>query len=406
MNATLIRSFLATGVLGIGTALLPAQDQKPGTESPAPKAEVEADPTTSELIEQLGDRSFQVRKSAEASLRQRGADALAELRKAAADGADAEVQWRARRLVREIESGNDGRLQRRGDRAGRGNAGAIPPGTWAPWQGWRQLHGQGDLDLEQVFGDLFERLERDFGVDVPRGRFFHDDFFQSLQQQMEEARRGNAMGLPGTGQAFSMQMDQNGVRIEITEKGEDGKSESKVYEAPDLQTFRQKYPEIAERYLREDGARMFGFGGQAPGLRTFRFTPMAPNLDLTTPPMDDGFDNGDRLGVMVEVPSADLREFLQLDPNQGLRVVGVQDDSMAAAAGVEVGDVVLEVGGTEVGSAADVRAALAKVEAGSKLTIKVNRRGKEHALETEKVEASAPASSGKLEKRDGGRRIR
>jgi len=376
----ILRSFLAAGALGLTTATMPAQDEKP------------AKPSVPELIQQLGDRDYQVRKAAEASLRARGSDALEALRKAAADDGDAEVQWRARRLVRQLESGGEGRLQPRTD--------ADQPAT--PQGRWRGLPWSGDADLEQMFGHVFEQLERDFGVDVPRGRFFKDDFFQNLQQQMEDLRRGNAMGLPGTGQAFNMNIGPDGVRIEITEKDASGKSETKVYEAPDVQTFRDKYPEVAQRYLNGGNAGGLGFGGRFfPGFRTFPTQPL--DHDAFGVPMQDAavVDNGERLGVMVQELSPEVRDFLELEPGQGLRVQGVTEGTLAETMGIAEGDVLLEVAGKKIGNPVDVREALGGVATGGDVTVKVNRRGKEQTLTAKKPAPPKQTSVKKLEPRDG-----
>lgn len=408
MNTTLVRTFLALGALGWTSAVLPAQDAK--TESSAPAVR--------ELIEQLGDRSYQNRRAAESALRARGTEALDALREAAKDDADPEVQWRARRLVRQIEGGEErqGTLQPRGEP--RTEEGGTSPHPSSPWMRMRPFQLQGGGDLEQVFGDLFEQLERDFGVDVPRGRFFHDDFFRNLQQQMDDMQQGGAMQLPG-GQAFSMRMDQDGVRLEITEKGQDGKSETKVYEAPDMQAFRDKYPEIAQRYLRDGGVRVFGFEGMPlrgmPGFGgRFQVAPLAPRGMAPLPGTAGVGDDGERLGVLVDdVPEA-VREFLNLDQGQGLRVVEVTEGSLAETLGVQSGDVLLEVAGRAIATPLDVREGLESVEAGDKLTVKINRRGAETTLETakpkappaEKADAGQKKPAGKLEKRDGGVKIR
>lgn len=382
MKTTQIRSILTLGVLGFVAAVLPAQDDKP-----------EVKPPVGELIENLGHRDYKVRKAAETALRERGSEAADALKKAADNDGDAEVQWRARRVLQQIESGADGRLQRRSSRAQ--DPASPGQGTTTPWRPrWPQTGG--DADLEKLFGDLFEQLERS-GVDVPRGHFFRDDFFQSLQQQLEDARRGVAMGVPGRGQAFSMRMDQNGVRIEVTEQGEDGKSENKVYEAPDVKTFREQYPEIAERYLRGDGSATFGFGDLFPAARQFRLAPM-PRPEAMSPPSAVTHDDGERLGVYVEEVTPEIRDFLQLEDGHGLRVQSVDPGSLGSTLGVEDGDVLLQVGSQKVGSVLDVRDGLSAVAAGDKLTVKVNRRGSEKTLETTKPVAVKP--SRKLEKRD------
>jgi S1-C subfamily serine protease len=71
---------------------------------------------------------------------------------------------------------------------------------------------------------------------------------------------------------------------------------------------------------------------------------------------------------------------------------------LAATLGVEDGDVLLQVGDKEVGSAIDVREGLVGVTAGEKLTVRVNRRGVEKTLEATKPTPSK--AKRRLEKRD------
>jgi hypothetical protein len=264
---------------------------------------------------------------------------------------------------------------------------------------------QRDGDLQRMFGDMFEQIERDFGVDIPRTHFFRDDFFQGLQEQMqeqmEEMQRGMAMGLPGSGQAFSMRMDENGVRVEITEKDQAGKSETKVYEAPDVKSFRAKYPEIADRYLRDRGSWWFSIGPRAnvPFGRTLERAPS--RFDVPQLQDDGAPDNGERLGVMVEAVPADVAEFLGLEPGRGLRVQSVNDGSLGQTLGMQEGDIVLQVGDRQVHGIADVREGLGAIAEGAQVTVKVNRRGAEQTLEARKP-ARPAAPEKKLEKRNGG----
>lgn len=245
-------------------------------------------------------------------------------------------------------------------------------------------------------------MERDFGTQLPRAKFFEGDFFQDLEARMEEMRRNSTM-LQQSGQGFRMNIDGDGVRVQVTEQGEDGKSETKTYEAPDLETFRAKYPEIAKQYLGEGGGlRLFSFGpgvrlnqrpGTGGGLSPRGLVAPPPGLGAI-PGVDVGDDDRDRLGVYVEAVPDAVREFLGLPEGVGLRVRSVVEDSMAAHAGVEVGDILLEVAGRKVASPEDVRLALHALDGGAEFEVKVNRRGEAQALQgrapaREKVEGEA-----------------
>jgi len=206
--------------------------------------------SVAEWIQQLGSDTFKARLDAEQALRRLGSEALPALRKAAANDAEAEAQWRARRLIRQIERNETGGLGRRNRDDGDGTG---QRGSW-----FTPLPGQ-DAGVQDRFDRLFADLERDFGLDIPRGRFFHDGFFRDLQQQAEEMRERMQQGFSGVGkgQSMSMQIGPDGVRVEIKQKGEDGKEEAKVYEAPDVETFQKKYPGVLQPNGLGGGMRLF-----------------------------------------------------------------------------------------------------------------------------------------------------
>lgn len=376
MNTRLpIKSWLLVAAV-IGSVQAPAQETKPPVVKP-PVATEATPPATDALIEQLADRSYRARRDAEGALRTRGADALTALRKAATDHPDAEVRWRARRLVAQIEGGEAGALQPRG----------APPVQDAPWTSpWRDFGLRGGRDLEDLFGQMFERLERE-GVDVPRTRFFGAEFFKDLRQQMDEIQRAAEKGLPGRSQAFSLRVDHDGVRVEVTEKVDNGESKTQVYEAPDLRTFRAKYPEIAERYLRGYGPGAWTMPWPRP-LAEGPFRGQQPGV-----PDAEAGEAGERLGVMVGDVAADVRDFLHLPADVGLQVRAVSGP-LAQALGIEAGDILLQVGAQPVCDTDDVRVGLRGVAAGGKVEVKVNRRGAEKVLTASKPAAETkPAPS-------------
>lgn len=334
-------------------------------------------PTVTELIERLGDDSYKVRREAEEALRVQGSAATEALRKAAESHDDAEVKWRAKRLLRQAEGTDGPGLAPRAPGAAREDL--------AP-EGGRLRVGP-DQDIGAHFDRLFEQLERDFGAQLPRAKFFGGDFFQDLEARMEDMRRNPTM-LQQSGQGFRMTIDGDGVRVQVTEQGEGGKGDTKTYEAPDLEKFRAKYPEIAKQYLDGGGVRVFSFGpgvrpnlrpGTGGGLSPRGFVAPTPGLGAL-PGVDVGDDDRARLGVYVEAVPDAVREFLGLPEGAGLRVQSVVEDSMAAQAGVEAGDILLEVAGRNVASPDDVRGALQALDGGAEFEVKVNRRGEARVL--------------------------
>src|SRR5439155_4586092 len=71
-----------------------------------------------------------------------------------------------------------------------------------------------------------------------------------------------------------------------------------------------------------------------------------------------------RLGVAIAPNhvARRLRRSVGLPEREGILVRGVEDDSPAAAAGVEVGDLIVSAGGREIRDADDLQDALAALE--------------------------------------------
>lgn len=364
-----------------------APAKPPAAAAPKPQADVEA------LVRDLGSDRFRARLDAERALRDLGEAAVPALRKAAETSDDAEVQWRARRVLRQIEAGKAG-----GALAPRGRTRDDAPEAGAQPQG-----PQRDMVRDQ-FDSLFERLQRDFGIDVPRARFFDDRFFQDLQEQMKAGA--------GRSQGMTMQVGPDGsVHVEVEERGEDGKAEKKVYDAPDMESFQKQYPGVLRRngfsFGFPSGNGFFrSFGGQfgmdelepmpplGPRPRTAPARPQG-EVDAAPPPA------GRRLGVSVrsEVPP-DVREYLELPDGVGLMVETVQDGSLAQALGLQRGDIVTRIGDDPIGSPQDVQQALGKVEQGADVAVTFLRKGAEQTKKAAKTEApAAEAAPTPLQKR-------
>lgn len=423
-------------VAGFGlAAIAPAQAGRSegdrGAKAPPAAADTKAPQRgVKALIEELGSDSFRRRVDAESALREVGEPALPELKAAAESSGDGEVQWRARRLVRQIEAGGEpaGQLRRDPRRAGTGShAKTSEPSGQDPAPSRHRLpgfDGPGHDDVQRRFEQMFGELERDFGLTVPRRSFFGDDFFRELTEQIE-TQRGGARSMHG----MSMQIGADGaVRVEVQEPGQDGEAETKVYEAQSLQDFQAQYPGV----LQQGGlGSPFRFwigaqpGANPPGLRSWpRLSPPdlgAPFVDVTPqrhlPPrgqltpagdVNAAVAAGEVLGVQVRPEIGDdLREHLELEAGEGLLVEAVAPQSLASTMGLQRGDIVLEVANEPVGDPVDVRRALAKVEPGKSVVVVCLRKGERSELRADKpvVQANADADSkaggqGRLERRN------
>lgn len=397
-----IRTLLLSAAASLVVAVpaqepVPATPAKPPVEAaPAPKKSVE------QLIEALGSDSYRARLDAERSLREAGQEAVPLLKKAADTSDDAEVQWRARRVLRQIERGGAAGLEAR-QRGAETPDLDVPQGGEAPREQrgpsvLRRRGAEGD-PMRDHFESLFERLQQDFGIDIPRARFFDDSFFRDLQEQMK-AGTSRSQGL-------SMQIGPDGaVRVEVQEKGDDGKTDTKVYEAPDMESFHEKHPGVLQKNglgmgllpggpLRGFAPRLeFDRGGGMPPVWTL---PKGGPGQLQVPGRDDLVVEppppppaGKRLGIAIrnEIP-ADLRDYLGLDEGVGLMVESVSDGSLAQALGLQKGDIVTHIGEHTIGSPQDVQDALGPIAKGSPVEVRFVRKGESKTAKADKAEATA-----------------
>ena len=80
-----------------------------------------------------------------------------------------------------------------------------------------------------------------------------------------------------------------------------------------------------------------------------------------------------RLGVLVMSLTPELRKHLGAAEDRGVLVAHVEPGTPAAAAGIAVGDVIVNVRGRAVGGAVDVSTALADVTEGQAVTVEIVR---------------------------------
>lgn len=405
---------------------------------PTPPVGLPAPAGAEHWIQRLGNDSYRVRLEAENKLRELGSKAKDALEVAAKDESDSEVQWRAKRLLRQIEkaelqsrkgrgsasedaSGRDSGLVERRRPQGRGQGPTIERD--APDR--RRGRDVGDLevggidDMREQFDRLFRRMEELHGLDVPRHRFFDDTFFQDLREQMRGGRIGlGPIGNGGSGSAGSsksVQIGPDGVRVEVTEIGEDGKPETKVYDAPDMETFHKKHPGVLQESRGGLGLRMFD--GKS-GDRSLRDMIDEMRVDVGAPqrgfewqllkprviPFDRGFQppraegtipaspvpaTGRRLGIRTRpIPEA-LRDYLEMAPGIGLMVDSIQEDTLAEALRLRAGDIVTEINGSKIGSAEDVGKALGAIKKGDDVEVGFVRRGERRDAKTKKQHDAA-----------------
>ena len=92
------------------------------------------------------------------------------------------------------------------------------------------------------------------------------------------------------------------------------------------------------------------------------------------------------LGVFVQPVSAELAKVFQLPDTSGALVSGVTDNSPALKAGLQPGDVILEMDGKKVPDARSLRLLIAQSTPNTPVKLKILREGKERTIEATLME--------------------
>lgn len=110
-----------------------------------------------------------------------------------------------------------------------------------------------------------------------------------------------------------------------------------------------------------------------------------------------------RLGVYIQELTQDLAESFDIKQNKGILISQVVEDSPAEKAGLEQGDVILELNGKTVTKVAKFRNSIALTRPGTEIELTILRNGKEKEIEVtigslETDDKGHPISADKLPK--------
>ncbi len=87
-----------------------------------------------------------------------------------------------------------------------------------------------------------------------------------------------------------------------------------------------------------------------------------------------------RLGIAIQSLNPELAQAFGIPFNKGVVIANVDDGSPASKAGIEVGDVLVEVNGRAIGKASDLRNIIGLLRIGDEVDLKVIRDGREKRL--------------------------
>ncbi|QDZ02359.1 DegQ family serine endoprotease [Nitratireductor mangrovi] len=135
------------------------------------------------------------------------------------------------------------------------------------------------------------------------------------------------------------------------------------------------------------GGALVTADGRLIGINTAIIAPSGGNvgigfavpIDMAAAVMTQIIEHGEvrrgRLGVTIQDLTPDLAEALGVDQAYGAIIASVEDNSPAAEAGLEAGDIIVAVDGRSISSSADLRNRIGLTRAGSEVEIVWLREG-------------------------------
>ena len=326
------------------------------------------EPKDSEIegwVQDLGSSNFDEREIATQRLLDLGPRAVPLLEKAVKSSKDSEVRWNAKRLLREIRES-----QRRSPSPPRPERG----GPERMDDLIRQMESQ-QRELRRMIEEHFRPFHRESDPFAPFDDPFQGFDFGDFERRIRELEERIGTGGVRMGTTFSFRSGPDGVRLEVTEVV-DGKEETRVFEAEDMEAFRKKYPEIAEKYgVSEEGGMGFRFriGGEQPRFRE-SWREAFPRFRSSRSPREPSLPS-ERLGVEIDAVEPSLAAFLELPVGVGLLVRRVEKGSLAERMGVQVRDVLISINGREIRGSESILRTLRETSAGEEVKLEVSRAG-------------------------------
>jgi len=121
--------------------------------------------------------------------------------------------------------------------------------------------------------------------------------------------------------------------------------------------------------------------------------PVSMAQDVISQLLEFGSVSRGRLGIFIRDVTPELAEALDLETAQGALVTEVEAGSSAERAGVEAGDVVVELNGRPVEGSTDLRNSVGLVRAGSEVKLVVLRDGRRRTITAVVGEQQATAAA-------------
>ncbi|GEM_PF-2003181 len=425
---TLSSGLFVLSLLGVAAPAVLAQVEG-GAEVSTKNGSLQGGEDLKGLLHELGSPDFETRSEAAERIEAMGRRVVPKLRRALEKAENAEARWQIRRLLRKLE-----KQGAKGDERGK-EGGARTRGKALRREKVRGRRGWRRGELDERISELETRLEemrREIEESFPGMRGFPFPKIRFPRMPRFTVPGGN--GISGEERSMKVEIGPRGVRVEIREKDPGGKTRRKVYEAEDMDSLLEAHPELRGKIRVGKGGGFGIFGGGRKGLEIedlddFLKIERFPEWFLRGFGIDLGrmFDEGrgkhrsrkeegrqageseeegrheeghegrerkkrlereegseetgrsepPRLGVYVreEIPPA-LREYLDLEEDEGLWIQRVLQGSLAERIGLRRGDILLKLNGKTIASPSDVARVLRKTGKGERVKAVFLRKGR------------------------------
>lgn len=123
----------------------------------------------------------------------------------------------------------------------------------------------------------------------------------------------------------------------------------------------------------------------------YKFERKLPRMTRAFKRIGEAWDNQGYLGVRIENISDELGEYFGVEEGEGVLVLEVIDDSPADIAGLQAGDVIVEIDGRKVTSTDNLVKQVSKSKPGEDVDITYKRKRRTRTVEVELGEREGPA---------------
>jgi membrane-associated protease RseP (regulator of RpoE activity) len=184
-------------------------------------------------------------------------------------------------------------------------------------------------------------------------------------------------------------LDDGDIIIEI-----DGKEISTVSGA--TKTIKSYSPgdEVKVVVLRDDAKKVIEvkLGERKGKTYEYEYEYKLPDISRAFKRIGEARDDQGYLGIRIENISEELGEYFGVEQREGVLVLEVIDDSPAEIAGLQAGDVIVEIDGREMSSTEELVSYISKREPGDDVDVTYKRKRRTRTVEVELGKKEGPAS--------------